>query len=109
MRFETFRSSMRSWDALLEEAAQFASKQGPARVISASHSSDSSDGLVTIWYREGAPQRPGTLRFQTFRSAMKRWDRLMAEATQFVPPGKVLGVSHSADSGDGLIVVWYWA
>lgn len=52
VHFRVFRSSMTSWNNLFAEAAQFASSIGPQRLISISHSSDHSDGVVTVWYWE---------------------------------------------------------
>ena len=47
---QTFRSSFKSWEALLEDAADWASDIPPDRLISISHSCDRGDGVVVIWY-----------------------------------------------------------
>lgn len=47
--FKVFRSVWSSWETLFEEAAQFAGTCGD-RLISISHSSDRTDGVVTVWY-----------------------------------------------------------
>jgi hypothetical protein len=49
--FRMFRGGpLIAWDALFQQAADFASDIGPDRLISISHSSDHSDGIVTVWY-----------------------------------------------------------
>ena len=40
-----------SWDSLFAQAAAFASRIGPDRVINISHSEDMSVGVVAVWYR----------------------------------------------------------
>ena len=49
-QFKVFRGTFVSWEKLFHDAAQFASELGPERVISVSHSSDSADGVVVVWY-----------------------------------------------------------
>jgi hypothetical protein len=51
VRFEFFRSATKSWETLFEEAAVFASRLPPDRLISISHSEDDNEGVVTVWYR----------------------------------------------------------
>jgi len=49
--------------------------------------------------------------FQVFKSHMKSWTDLCTEAAAFASEkGKerLINVSVSADSGQGIIVVWYW-
>jgi hypothetical protein len=48
-----FRGVLTSWEALFEEASEFATEIGPDRLISISHSEDKSDGVVTVWYWTG--------------------------------------------------------
>ncbi|MEZ5426134.1 MAG: hypothetical protein R2747_07715 [Pyrinomonadaceae bacterium] len=50
VRFELFRGSWTSWEALFQEAAEFATRLGRDRVINISHSCDGNDGVVTVWY-----------------------------------------------------------
>jgi hypothetical protein len=50
VRFETFRGTLKDWDTLFQEAADFASRIGRERLIGISHSSDGGDGVVTVWY-----------------------------------------------------------
>ena len=45
-----FRSSVKSWNDLFEEASEFATTLGPERLISISHSADSGRGVVAVWY-----------------------------------------------------------
>jgi hypothetical protein len=56
VRFEHFRSEYKSWDALFEDAAAFASRLPPERLISISHSHGGTElagtGVVTVWYWE---------------------------------------------------------
>jgi hypothetical protein len=49
--------------------------------------------------------------FQVFKSTMKSWTDLCGEAAAFASEkGKerLINISVSADSGRGVIVVWYW-
>jgi hypothetical protein len=50
VRFMEFESSFKSWDDLFSEAAAFATRVGRERLISISHSEDSSKGVVAVWY-----------------------------------------------------------
>ncbi len=50
VQFRVFRATFISWNSLLDQAARFAGELGPERVISISHSSDHSEGLVVVWY-----------------------------------------------------------
>ncbi|MCP4900664.1 MAG: hypothetical protein GY906_27185 [bacterium] len=50
--YRMFRSTLKSWDELFDEAAEFASSLGPGRLISISHSEDGNDGVVAVWYWE---------------------------------------------------------
>ena len=52
------------------------------------------------------------VRFQLFKSTFSSWETLLAEAAAFasqLEPGQLISVSHSADQGKGVVVVWYWA
>ncbi len=48
--FRHFQSNWDSWEDLFQKAARFASKVGPERLISITHSEDQNDGVVTVWY-----------------------------------------------------------
>jgi len=50
MRFKLFRGVIKSWVKMCEEAAEFATLLGPARVVTISHSSDHAEGVITVWY-----------------------------------------------------------
>jgi hypothetical protein len=50
--YRVFKGTFASWTTLFEEAAQFASRVGPERLISISHSCDNVEGVVTVWYWE---------------------------------------------------------
>jgi len=52
VRFRVFRSSWERWEALLEQAAAFATQIGQQRLISISHSEDNQDGVIVVWYWE---------------------------------------------------------
>ncbi len=48
--FRVFRGMLSTWEKLFQEAADYATAIGPDRLISISHSCDSCDGVVTVWY-----------------------------------------------------------
>ena len=48
--FRVFESSLKSWETLFQEAAEWASQLAPEQLISISHSCDSSEGVVTVWF-----------------------------------------------------------
>lgn len=52
VRYKIFRGVFSSWEALFEQAGAFATSVGPERLIGISHSADSHDGVVTVWYWE---------------------------------------------------------
>jgi hypothetical protein len=115
LKYYTFSSNWNSWESLFEEAAEYASSKGQAAVFSISHSADASDGVVTVWYwGSRAPflkEPTRKLRFQVYRSRWDSWDELYKKAATFassLDTNDVLGISHSADSSDGVVTVWYW-
>jgi hypothetical protein len=52
------------------------------------------------------------VRFEIFRSGMSSWESLFTEAADFVNrrinPDDLINISHSEDSNEGVVVVWYW-
>ena len=50
VKFEMFRGSLRSWNSLLTEAADFANSLQPDHLITICHSKDNEDGIVVVWY-----------------------------------------------------------
>lgn len=48
VRYEIFRGRLASWDTVFAQAAEYANRVGPERIISISHSHD---GIVAVWYR----------------------------------------------------------
>ncbi len=50
LRFRKFSAIIKTWDAVFTEAAEFATEQGPTRVVSISHSHNSTESVVTVWY-----------------------------------------------------------
>jgi hypothetical protein len=112
--FEIFRSSWKSWEALLSEVAEFASALGPGQLIAISHSEDRNEGVVVVWFwDEPNPLalHSGAVRFRAFRSSFKSWSSLLTDATEFAASlgrERVIGICHSADNTEGVVVVWYW-
>ena len=52
MRVQTkmFRATLKSWQDLFDEAAQFAGALQPDKLISISHSAQGAEGIVVEWY-----------------------------------------------------------
>lgn len=50
VEYRVFRGVWTTFEALFQQAAEFASLLGPERLISISHSEDEDDGVVTVWY-----------------------------------------------------------
>ena len=51
------------------------------------------------------------VRYRQFRGTLCTWDELFEEAGRFAAElgfEKVINISHSADGGNGTVVVWYW-
>lgn len=60
VRYRLFESSIQSWGALFDEAAEFASSIGPRRLIGISQSAGNeafkgNNGVVTVWYWDDDP------------------------------------------------------
>ncbi len=60
LAYKYFRGTLSTWDQLFSEAAQFATEVGSDRVVGISHSADSGDGVVTVWYWTVADKTEGT-------------------------------------------------
>jgi hypothetical protein len=52
VKFEVFKSSMKSWPSLCAEAAAYASNVGRDRLINVSVSEDHNTGVIVVWYWE---------------------------------------------------------
>jgi hypothetical protein len=52
VKFQLFKSSVKSWEKLCADAAAFATAKGHDRVINISMSEDHSKGVIVVWYRE---------------------------------------------------------
>ena len=52
VKFELFKSLVKSWDKLCAEAAAFASEKGKERLITISVSGDDGKGVIVVWYWE---------------------------------------------------------
>jgi hypothetical protein len=50
MKCRYFRGTMTSWEALFEQAAEFATRVGVDHVVSISHACAGADGTVAVWY-----------------------------------------------------------
>lgn len=50
LAYRIFRGTLATWDQLFQEAADFANRLGPERVLGISHSEDRDDGVVAVWY-----------------------------------------------------------
>lgn len=52
VKFQLFKSSLKSWADLCAEAAAFASEKGRERLINLSVSEDQNQGVIVVWYWE---------------------------------------------------------
>jgi hypothetical protein len=52
VKCQIFRSSLKPWDSLCEEAATFATGVGREHLINISVSEDHDDGVIVVWYWE---------------------------------------------------------
>ena len=50
VKYKFFKATLKSWDSMHAEAAEFATMIGKDRLINISHSSDHSEGVITVWY-----------------------------------------------------------
>ena len=50
VKYKHFKATLKSWDTMNREAAEFATELGKDRLISISHSSDHGEGVITVWY-----------------------------------------------------------
>jgi hypothetical protein len=50
--YRVFRGTFKSWETLFQEAAEFATSVGE-NLVSISHSSENSEGVVTVWFWVG--------------------------------------------------------
>lgn len=50
MRFRRFNAVIKSWETVLQEAADFASSLGRDRVVTISHSEDHNKYDIVVWY-----------------------------------------------------------
>ena len=48
--FRDFRGVFKTWKVLFQEASDFATEVGRDNLVSISHSSDQSQGIITVWY-----------------------------------------------------------
>ncbi len=50
VHYRAFREQPVNWEALFEKSAKFASTIAPERLISISHSSNGTEGIVSVWF-----------------------------------------------------------
>jgi hypothetical protein len=50
VKHRLFKSTLKSWDTLCEEAAAFASTIPRDKLITIAHSEDHNTGVVIVWY-----------------------------------------------------------
>jgi hypothetical protein len=53
-----------------------------------------------------------TLQFEVFRATLSTWNSLFEDASTFateIGKERLVTITTSADQGDGIVVVWYWA
>jgi len=55
--YRMFKSSVKTWQTLLNEASDFASTIGEQRLINISHSCDQMTALVVVWYWDKGPPK----------------------------------------------------
>jgi hypothetical protein len=58
-----------------------------------------------------AGEVPMKVQTKVFRSSFSSWKALFEEATSFateIGRDQLISISHSADHGEGVVVVWYW-
>ena len=51
------------------------------------------------------------VKYKDFRGVLASWDELFASASGFaaqIGRERLIGISHSADRSEGVVVVWYW-
>ena len=48
--YKMFKSGIKSWATLFNEASDFASQLGEGRLINISHSCDQNVAVVVVWY-----------------------------------------------------------
>ena len=117
LQFKRFEGTLISWKMLFQEAADFATELGPARIHCISHSGSGGRGIVTVWYRTeppspaAAPGIPLRLAFEFERGTVISWQELFASVarrTADLLPEQVVSISHSDSSGDGIVTLWYW-
>jgi hypothetical protein len=49
--------------------------------------------------------------FEIFRSHTESWEELFQHAADFaaeIGPEKLISISHSEDSNEGVVTVWHW-
>lgn len=112
-QFKMFRGTFTSWGNLFQDAVDFATQLQPDQLIGIHHSADRADGVVTVWYWQEATAKrtpSGVVRYRMFRSTFYSWEALYGDAAEFaagLTPAQLIGISHSDDKGDGVVVVWY--
>ena len=105
------QSSTRSWKDMFVETARRATTLGPGRLVGISHCCDESEGTVTLWHRPDGQRPQRWMRFWFVRSSTRTWASLFDEAADRaagLAEGQLFTISHSCDSSDAVVAVWYW-
>ena len=50
VKYKFFKATLKSWDNMHAEVAEFATMIGRERLINISNSSDHSEAVITVWY-----------------------------------------------------------
>lgn len=50
--YKMFKSSVKSWSTLFNEASDFASQLGEGQLINISHCCDHQTAVVTVWFQD---------------------------------------------------------
>ena len=94
-------------DALTLARAEIATRRLSSRF---GLSSDvESTGVEADAYLEPAPG--SYVAFNVFRSSVRSWDTLFAEAAAFateIGRDRLISISHSEDRHEGVVTVWFW-
>lgn len=59
--YRMFKSSIKSWQTILNEVSSFASTLGPERLINITQSCDQNSAVVVVWYWDKMPPNPNLM------------------------------------------------
>lgn len=52
MQHHMFESHTKAWEPFCQEVADFVTGLGPKKLVTISHSHDSTTGVITVWFHE---------------------------------------------------------